>query len=97
MCAVELKSRREVMSGPKHRKTPRRFLSGVCKSSLMAAYRLILEDSCILSVLKGKISFQLTHMFGLLCPRVSYELYIQVHTDIACFCMRVTISKKGLA
>lgn len=61
----------------------------------MAAYRLILEDSCILSVLKGKISFQLTHMFGLLCPRVSYELHIQVHTDVACFCMRATISKKG--
>lgn len=56
--------------GPKHHKTPLRFLSGVCKSSLMAVYRLILEDSCILSVLKGKISFLLTHMFGLLCPRV---------------------------
>lgn len=58
------------MSGPKHRKTPHRFLSGVRKSRLMAAHRLILEDSCILSVLKGKISFQLTHMFGLLCPGV---------------------------
>lgn len=32
----------------------------------MVAYRLILEDSGILSVLKGKISFQLTYMFGLL-------------------------------
>lgn len=47
-----------------------RSLLGGCKRSLVATDGLHRGDAYSLRVLEGRLSFQLTHVFGLLQPRV---------------------------